>query len=347
MKRKFKTIDLFAGIGGMRLAFEKTERFKTVFANDFDKFCKYTYDENFEKPKLNTEDIRKIAQKNDLPNFDVLLAGFPCQPFSIAGYREGFEDKERGNLFFEMYKIIKKHPPKVLFLENVKNLKGHNGGKTIKVIRESLEHLGYTVYADVLSSMEYANIPQNRERIFIIGFHNKVKNRLKFHFPQKIALTKSFREVLEKKVDKKYYYSERYSNYKKLKKEVVSKDTVYQWRRIYVRKNKKGVCPTFTANMGTGGHNVPIILDKKGIRKLTPRECFNLQGFPKEFIFSSKVSDTQLYKQAGNSVTVPLIERLALGILEVLDKSFRKKIKILPIPTRLINHRGKIAVQEV
>jgi len=319
MKKKFKTIDLFAGVGGIRLAFKNTGYFKTVFANDFDKFCKQTYDKNFSEPKLNTENVKKIVQKNDLPAFDVLMAGFPCQPFSIAGYRKGFEDKERGNLFFEMYKIIKKHPPKILFLENVKNLKGHDNGKTIKVIKESLEYLNYKVFVDVLNSMEYVNIPQNRERIFIIGFRNDVKNRFKFRFPQKMALTKSFRKFLQEEIDEKYYYGKRYSNWKELKKEVTSKDTVYQWRRVYVRKNKKGVCPTLTANMGTGGHNVPIILDKKGIRKLTPRECFNLQGFPKNFILPEKVSDTQLYKQAGNAVTVPLVERIALNILKVLN----------------------------
>lgn len=316
----YKTIDLFAGVGGIRLGFEQTKRFKTIFANDFDKFCKITYDLNFKTTKLNTVDIKLLAKKNGLDEFDVLLAGFPCQAFSIAGYRKGFEDKERGTLFFDMYKIIKKYQPKAILLENVKNLITHDNGNTYKVIKQSLEVLDYKIYEKVLNSMEYANVSQNRERIYIVGFRPDIKNRDKFNFPSKKKLTKKVKDYFEKSdVDIKYYYNDRFSMYQKLKEKIINHNIVYQWRRIYVRENKSGVCPTLTANMGTGGHNVPLILNRKGIRKLTPRECFNLQGFPKKFKLPP-IANAQLYKQAGNSVVVPMIKLVAEQMLEILDK---------------------------
>lgn len=316
----YKTIDLFAGVGGIRLGFEQTKRFKTIFSNDFDSFCKTTYDANFNTVKLDNTDIKLLAQKNDFKQFDVLLAGFPCQAFSIAGYRKGFEDKERGTLFFDMYKIIKKHMPKAILLENVKNLLTHDNKNTYRVIKQSLEALNYKVYETVLNSMDYANIPQNRERIYIICFREDVKAKNDFKFPEKNKLTKKVGNYFETKdIDAKYYYDERFPMYKKLKEKIINHNTVYQWRRVYVRENKSGVCPTLTANMGTGGHNVPLILNSKGIRKLTPRECFNIQGFPKEFKLPS-IANSQLYKQAGNSVVVPMIKLVAEQILKVLDK---------------------------
>ena len=317
MKNKLRTLDLFAGIGGIRLGFEKAG-FKTVFANDFDKSCKETYDLNFARPKLNTEDVNKLHIV-ELPEFDILLAGFPCQAFSIAGYRKGFKDKDRGNLFFRITDILEARKPEAFLLENVKNLKTHDEGNTFKVISKTLEKdLEYYIKTKILNSMDYGNIPQNRERIFIAGFRKK-KQRDEFKFPEKIELTRSFKDFVRSEAEAKYYYNGK-PLYKRIKDDIDSEDTVYQWRRKYVRANKKGVVPTLTANMGTGGHNVPIIKNGKGIRKLTPRECFMLQGFPQNFKLP-EIADSKLYHQAGNSVTVPVVERIAENMMKVLESS--------------------------
>ncbi|MFA6537750.1 MAG: DNA (cytosine-5-)-methyltransferase, partial [Patescibacteria group bacterium] len=269
-KNDFTTIDLFAGIGGIRKGFEAAG-FSTLFANDFDGYCKHTYDLNFDRPYLFVEDLKKLKD-SDLPNkFGALLGGFPCQPFSIAGYRKGFDDKNRGNLFWDIIEILKKKKPPLVFLENVKNLYTHDQGNTYKVIEKSLNDLGYKIKTKVLNTMEYGNVPQNRERVYIVGFLSQ-KAYEAFDFPEKIKLTKNIADILEKNVSDKYYYEGK-PLYEKIRDFVKSVNTVYQWRRVYVRENKKGVCPTLTANMGTGGHNVPIIKDHKGIRKLTPLEC--------------------------------------------------------------------------
>jgi DNA (cytosine-5)-methyltransferase 1 len=310
---KMKTIDLFAGVGGIRLGFEKAG-FKTVFANDFDITCKKTYDKNFDFPKLDTRSIWNIPIK-EFPEFDILLGGFPCQAFSIAGHRKGFNDeKKRGNLFFKIAEILEERKPKAFLLENVKNLKGHDNGKTFKIIQETLTNLGYYTKHEILNSMTHANIPQNRERIFIVGFKDK-KQADSFSFPETIPLTTNFNEFTTNEVEDKYYYNDK-PLYKKIKDEIKSEETVYQWRRKYVRANKKGVVPTLTANMGLGGHNVPIIKKANKIRKLTPKECFLIQGFPEKFKLPH-LSDSKLYHQAGNSVTVPLIERIAKEIKKV------------------------------
>lgn len=315
-KRKslFRTIDLFAGVGGVRLGFEKTG-FKTVFANDFEENCRHTYDLNFRDAKLVVEDIRKVGI-DDLPEFDFLLGGFPCQAFSIAGYRQGFNDKKnRGNLFFDVARIIEKRQPTGFLLENVKNLKSHDGGKTFRIIEDTLKKLGYHVKAKVLNTMEYGNIPQNRERIYIVGFKDK-EYADRFEFPMPLKLTVKITDLLEKNVDEKYYYNDK-PLFEKLKNDVTEEGKVYQWRRQYIRENKSGVCPTLTANMGMGGHNVPIIKDKKGIRKLTPLECFRIQGFPKEYTLPN-IADSALYKQAGNSVSVPVVEAVAKQMMRAM-----------------------------
>lgn len=312
--KKWRTLDLFAGIGGIRIGFERAG-FKTVFSNDFEKTCKFTYDANFEDSKLVVEDITKIKVE-DLPEFDFLLGGFPCQAFSIAGYRKGFEDeKGRGNLFFDIARIIKARKPEGFLLENVKNLKNHDSGNTFKVIEETLVKLGYTIKHKVMNSMEYGNVPQNRERIYIVGFKDAKKTEA-FEFPEPIKLEKHIEHILEKEVDEKYYYNGK-PLFEKLKNDVKEPNKVYQWRRRYVRENKKGVSPTLTANMGMGGHNVPIVKDEKGIRKLTPRECARIQGFDDNYKLPS-IADSALYKQIGNSVSVPVLERVALQMAKVL-----------------------------
>ncbi len=314
-KHGFNTIDLFAGVGGIRLGFEKAG-FKTVFSNDFDLKCKETYDLNFKDSKLVVEDIRKIGI-DDLPKFDFLLGGFPCQAFSIAGYRQGFNDeKGRGNLFFDIARILEARKPEGFLLENVKNLKSHDGGKTFKIIQETLENLGYHLKIKVLNSMEYGNIPQNRERVYIVGFKNK-NYKEKFEFPNPVKLTVKITDLLEKNVPEKYYYNGK-PLYEKLKGSIKEEGKVYQWRRQYVRENKSGVCPTLTANMGTGGHNVPIIKDKKGIRKLTPLECARIQGFPDDYKIPV-MADSALYKQFGNSVSVPVIEAVGRQMMKAME----------------------------
>lgn len=315
-KPGLRTLDLFAGIGGIRIGFEKAG-FTTVFANDFEKTCKETYDLNFKTTKLVVEDIRKIGVY-DLPEFDFLLGGFPCQPFSIAGYRQGFKDrKDRGNLFFNIAEIIEARRPSGFLLENVKNLKGHDNGNTYRVIRETLEGLGYFVKSKVLNSMEYGNIPQNRERLYIVGFREQ-RYSDNFEFPSPKKLTVKIADILEKDADEKYYYNGK-PLYDRIKDSIKKEGSVYQWRRKYVRENKKGVCPTLTANMGMGGHNVPIIKDKKGIRKLTPLECARIQGFPRHYKLPTGLADSILYKQLGNSVSVTVVESIAQKIKEAVQ----------------------------
>ena len=314
MSKRKKVISFFAGVGGIDLGFEQAGNYDVIYANEFDKNAIKTYESNFNLT-VDDRDIRKVSA-DEVPDADVLIAGFPCQPFSVAGYQKGFED-ERGDLFFELLRIIVKKKPQVVFLENVKNMVTHDKGNTFKVIRESLEINGYYLKWAVLNAKEYGNIPQNRERIYIVGFRSKEAFN-HFQFPDPIPLTNSLSEYIDfhNPVDEKYYYSleKNPTFYHKLEKAITSQKTVYQWRRQYVRENKSGVVPTLTANMGTGGHNVPLILADSGIRKLTPRETFNIQGFPKYFVLPVDIADGQLYKQAGNSVVVSVIKRIAKNI---------------------------------
>ena len=312
--KRLKTIDLFAGIGGIRIGFESAG-FETIYANDFDKKAAETYRLNF--GTIDDSDLFDVIKNGGMKNipkrFDVLLGGFPCQPFSVAGHKRGFADS-RGDLLFAVIEILKTRRPKAVFLENVKHLKRHDDEKTFSRIRDELKNVGYDIKAEVLNSMEYGNVPQTRERIYIIGFRSP-RTLMKFHFPDKLPLAKTIAGIIEKKVRDKYYYDSRYEFiFPKLKPAVKRRDRFYQYRRVYVRENKNGVCPTLTASMGLGGHNVPIIRDAIGIRKLTPRECARLQGFPESFKFPSDQADTHLYKQIGNSVTVPVISRIAENI---------------------------------
>ena len=314
----FKFIDLFAGIGGFRIALQNVGG-KCIFTSEWNSDSQITYKANFGEVPFG--DITKDITKNYIPdNFDVLCAGFPCQAFSIAGLRKGFHDT-RGTLFFDLEKIIETKKPKVVFLENVKNLVSHDNGNTLKIIIEILEEkLGYKVYSKILNSATHANIPQNRERIFIIAFDPKqVKNHSSFKFPPEIPLTKTIHDILEKeKQADNLYYKKDHQYYPELLKTMTSKDTIYQWRRVYVRENKSNLCPTLTANMGTGGHNVPLILDDYGIRKLTPKECFGFQGYPLDKYVLPNIANSKLYMQAGNSVTTTLIERISNEIIKVL-----------------------------
>lgn len=315
----------FAGVGGIDLGFEKTGAFRTVYANEFDISPVTTFKENFPNVVVECKDIKNVNPE-DFPDVDVIMGGFPCQAFSVAGYRKGFEDeKGRGTLFFELLRLIKAKNPRIVFLENVKNLVGHDNGNTFKVICEALEDAGYKVTHKVLNAMEYGNTPQNRERIYIVGFRDKCDFE-NFSFPEPIKLTRTIRDIIsfDKQVDEKYYYTPgKYKGdlYERLVSEMDDPNTVYQWRRVYVRKNQNNVVPTLTANMGEGGHNVPLVKTEFGIRKLTPKECFNAQGFPESFKLPASLNDAKLYKQAGNSVCVAVIERIALNILKAVEQN--------------------------
>jgi DNA (cytosine-5)-methyltransferase 1 len=306
----FKAIDLFAGVGGIRLGFENVfkDNFEVVFSSEIDNNAKKTYQLNFDEEIFG--DITKIHEEK-IPAHDIILAGFPCQAFSIAGHRKGFDDT-RGTLFFDVARIAKYHKPKVIFLENVKGFKNHDNGNTFKVVKKTLEEIGYQVFDEVLNSKDF-NIPQNRERIYIVAFLEKCD----FRFPEPLNYKYLIHEYLDKNVDEKYYYNNK-PLFNKIVNDIEDENSVYQWRRKYVRKNQSGVCPTLTANMGTGGHNVPIVKVKDGIRKLTPYECAKFQGFPESFKFPSNLADCHKYKQMGNSVSINVIEALAKSIYKVI-----------------------------
>lgn len=321
-----KCASFFAGVGGIDYGFESTGFFETVYANEFDPYPVKTFELNY-KIKVDVRDIHEVACE-EIPDFDVMLAGFPCQAFSIAGYRKGFEDeKGRGELFFELARILEEKRPRIAFLENVKNLVGHDHGNTFQVICGQLERLGYKYTHQVLNAMDYGNVAQNRERIYIVAFRDE-KDYKHFKWPLPTPLKNSVKDIIEfeKKVDDKYYYTP--GKYKgeiydalveAMKDDNINQPAVYQWRRKYVRKNQSGVVPTLTANQGEGGHNVCLIRTKYGIRKMTPRECFNAQGFPPSFVLPEDVSDARLYKQAGNSVCVSVIHRIAEEIANAVQ----------------------------
>lgn len=314
---KVRFIDLFAGTGAFTLALEKNNNFECVFANDMVENSKKIYelnnpDHTFTLKDLNTIDV------SDIPQHNLLCGGFPCQPFSIAGQKKGFDD-ERSNVFWKIVEILKKHKPNIIILENVKNLKTHDKGKTYKVIESTLQEIGYHLKTAILDTNSITTIPQHRERIYIVGFLDKEKyNKFEFDFPQqkkgKIC------DMLDENIDSKYYYTERFKVFDKVKSAVVknvSENVLYQYRRHYVRENKSQCCPTLTANMGSGGHNVPLLKDDVGIRKLTPRECFNLQGFPKDYKLPN-VSDGALYKLAGNAVSVPVLSLIVNKLEKII-----------------------------
>ena len=321
--KQYQCASFFAGVGGIDLGFAKNG-FKTIYANEIDEYPVKTYELNSDI-KVDCRDVRVVSEEADkLPDFDIMLAGFPCQAFSIAGYRQGFNDeKGRGTLFFELIKIIRVKKPEVVFLENVKNLVGHNKGDTFATIIDALRKEGYQEPKwMVLNAMEYGNVPQNRERIYIVAFRDR-KASDRFEFPDKIPLTKKLTDIIDfrnRQDDKYSYTSKKYKPemMKLIEQDVKSQNTVYQWRRQYVRENKSGVVPTLTANMGTGGHNVPLILSDYGVRKLTPHECFNAQGFPENFKLPDDMAESRIYKQAGNSVCVSVIERIAAQIRKAL-----------------------------
>jgi DNA (cytosine-5)-methyltransferase 1 len=327
-KPKFKFIDLFAGIGGFRLALQNIGG-KCVFTSEWDKYSKQTYEANF--GEIPFGDITKEATKNFIPdNFDVLCAGFPCQAFSIAGKRGGFEDT-RGTLFFDVAEIIKRKKPKAIFLENVKGLKGHDKGKTLATILNTLrDDLGYYVPDPQILNAKKYGVPQNRERILIVGFRKDLGID-SFEYPKSLDIEPKIKDILEEnEVSVKYYLSEQYLNtLKKHKARHASKGNGFGYEIIPIEGTANAVV---CGGMGRERNLVhdhklsnftPVTkingeVNREGVRKMTPREWARLQGFPNEF--QIVVSDGQAYKQFGNSVAVPAIQATAKQILNTLNK---------------------------
>lgn len=310
--RRFRFIDLFAGIGGIRIPFQELGG-RCVFTSEWDKFAQKTYRVNFgEEPQ---GDITKIPA-SAIPDFDVLLGGFPCQPFSQAGLKKGFSDT-RGTLFFEIERIIKEKRPKAFLLENVKQLKGHDKGRTLRVILEHLNALNYYCEYEILRAGDFG-VPQNRERIYIIGIDREyydLPDNFGFDFPIPTHTPTRLGDILEENVDDKYTISDLlWSGHQRRKQEHKEKGngfgySLFNANSVYTN--------TISARYYKDGSEILIEQEGKNPRKLTPRECARLQGFPEQFIIP--VSDTQAYKQFGNSVAVPVIRAVANNLIHTLD----------------------------
>ena len=307
----FKFIDLFAGIGGFRIAMQNVGG-KCVYTSEWNKDAQKTYRENF--GEIPFGDITKERIKNYIPTeFDVLCAGFPCQAFSIAGYQKGFSDT-RGTLFFDVEQIIERHRPKVVFLENVKNLVSHDKGKTFTIIKETLKELGYSIHFKVLDGQHF--VPQHRERIIIVGFNTNVfKGEETFEFPKMGDTKFAIRDILEEVVEPKYTLSDKLWNYLQ---EYAKKHKAKGNGFGFGLTNLDGISRTMSARYYKDGAEILIPQDGLNPRRLTPRECARLQGFPDSFLIP--VSDNQAYKQFGNSVVTPLIQAVGKNIIKEISK---------------------------
>jgi DNA (cytosine-5)-methyltransferase 1 len=314
MMDKSKVGSLFSGIGGIDLGFEQAG-FEIAWANDMDASACKTYRHNFPNTHLIECDVRDV-DPHTLPDIDVLVAGFPCQPFSIMGYRRGFKDP-RGNLFFEISRFIDIKRPRVVFLENVRNLMEHDNGKTFLVIYNTLAQFGYSVKYKVINATD-VSIPQNRARIFIVAFLN-IEDCDRFAFPEVMPLEASVEDIIDRSVkhDDIYYYGSRSRYFKELDAKIVDKTGIYRIDDSGVATRKWDICPTLKANMGTYPDRVPIIRDDFGIRRITPMECLAFQGYPKDYAFKG-VSLESAYKQCGNTVCVPVVRSIADNIIKIL-----------------------------
>lgn len=313
---EYSVISLFSGIGGIDIAFQLAG-FKIIWANEIDHYACLTYLNNQTNNYLVEKNISKIDVTH-IPNADIIIAGFPCQSFSIMGLQRGFNDP-RGNLFFEIIRIAESIKPKIIFLENVKNLIYHDNGKTFITIYNSLAYLGYSVKYSLLNACTHGNIPQDRNRTFIVA-SSEIDILNRFSFPPEIPLNKSINDIIDRSVkhDPVYYYFNDSIYYDELNKKIKDKTSIYRIDDSGIAKKKYIICPTLKANMGTFHDRVPIIRDDYGIRKITPYECLALQGFPPYFKFNN-IPLSAAYKQCGNTVCVPVVERIAKRIRQALD----------------------------
>lgn len=305
-KRKFTFIDLFAGIGGMRIPFDELGGL-CVFSSEKDRFAQLTYKTNF--GEVPHGDITTIDAE-DIPPHDILLAGFPCQPFSTAGLQKGFSDT-RGTAFFEIARIVKCHKPSMLLLENVKGLATHDSGRTFSVIKGILQRLGYTVFHTVLDARNFG-VPQHRERVYIVGLLNTTFPTTTFTFPDPSQLTPCVASILEQNVDPKYTLSDSlWYGHQRRKQEHRQKGNGFGYRLV---STTTPYTNTLSARYYKDGAEILIEQKDKNPRRLTPREAARLQGFPDSFVIS--VSYTQAYKQFGNAVAVPVIKAIADKMLQ-------------------------------
>lgn len=332
----YTVASLFAGMGGFSLAFRR-QGFKPIWANEKDKYAVATYRLNNPDTTLYDFDAEMLHPKElSIEPPDVLTAGFPCQPFSQAGHRLGLAD-DRGALYKHIVRILSefgRDRPRIVLLENVSHLLWHEGGRTYARIEADLKNAGYWVLPYNLARLNtrlHTNIPQNRERVFIAALSTAYFKGGRFAWPTPAGFTRKVRDLLNlsKPADEYYYFDTTNNRFGEMLMRRAQKgdpNSVYQLRRSYVREFKDYV-PTLMANMGDGGHNVPVVLDEWGLRQLTPEECAAFQGFVGEDArFPEDVSRVQRYKQIGNSVTVPLIEKLAAACAELLaDASLRRR----------------------
>jgi DNA (cytosine-5)-methyltransferase 1 len=321
--KSFRFIDLFCGIGGFRIAFEKAGG-RCVFSSDYDKFSQQTYKANF--GELPHGDINQIQAK-EIPAHDILCAGFPCQPFSIAGVSKknslgrlhGFDDVKQGNLFFSIADILEQHRPSAFVLENVKNLKGHDKGKTFSIIKDTLERvLGYTIYTNIIDA-KYV-VPQHRERIFIVGFREKRD----FEFPVFPEKGPRLGTILESQPDEKYTLSDHLWNYLQ---NYAAKHKAAGNGFGFGLVTKDDTTRTLSARYHKDGSEILIEQSGKNPRRLTPRECARLMGYPDSY--KIVVSDTQAYRQFGNSVVVPVVEKIAKAVIDTLKKPADQKLDLV------------------
>ncbi|WP_342218490.1 DNA cytosine methyltransferase [Spiroplasma endosymbiont of Amphimallon solstitiale] len=304
---KLKFIDLFAGIGGLSLPFRELGM-ECVFSSEIDKFAVQTYIENFNEIPFG--DIREISEES-IPNHDLLLGGFPCQAFSIAGKRKGFND-DRGNLFYEIVRILSFHKPKAFLLENVKGLMNHEKGNTFRTILNNLTDLGYKVTYKILNARNFG-LPQNRERVYIVGF---LEHSIDFQFPTSFNKPTAVSDIIENNIDKKYTISDKlWNSHQERKERNRSKGNGFGYSLVY--KNSE-YTSTLSARYYKDGSEILLYQENNNPRKLTPRECANLQGFPSNFKII--VSDNQSYKQFGNSVAVAVVREIAKEIVKLLER---------------------------
>jgi DNA (cytosine-5)-methyltransferase 1 len=308
---------MFAGIGGICLGFKQAEC-EIIWANEKDRTACRTYRFNHSDDVLVEKDVYNVAP-NEIPDMDILTAGFPCQSFSIAGNQKGFADP-RGNLFFEIARVLDAKRPQAVFLENVNNLVEHDDGKTFLVIYNSLVHFGYYVRYRVLSAHEYCNIPQPRSRIYIVAFLDSQACD-GFEFPEPMELTIGINDIINRSERKHevYYYQPDSHVVKKYGKKIIDRNYIYRLQDSGLVRVRNNYCPTLTAQMGTYPDRVPLVVDNFGIRKLTLRECLDFQGFPADFKFPKTISIEDAYRQIGNSVCVPVVKRLAERLSNLLQ----------------------------